>query len=109
MAYTQLHENPEGEAGKGCSPKESFYGGERVDGEEVLVTGRRSGRGGRRSGQGGAPWRRGTHGRVGEIGNNHRRLPPVRCSWRKKTAGELSMPGFASRHRRQVLGAGGAR
>jgi hypothetical protein len=37
-----------------------------VDGEEALVTGRRSGQCSRRSSRGGAPWRRGTHSGVGE-------------------------------------------
>jgi hypothetical protein len=36
-------------------------------------------------------------------GNNRRRLPPVGCSWRKMTAGELPLPGFASRHRDRFL------
>jgi hypothetical protein len=60
MAYTRLHENPEGEAGKGCSSKESIYGSAHINGEEAPVRGRSSGRGGPRSGRGGAPWRRGT-------------------------------------------------
>jgi hypothetical protein len=32
-------------------------------------------------------------------GNNRRRLPPVGCSWRKMTAGELPLPDFSSRRR----------
>jgi hypothetical protein len=31
-------------------------------------------------------------------GNNRRRLPPVGCSGRKTMAGELLLPGLASRH-----------
>jgi hypothetical protein len=41
------------------------------------------------------------------LGNNQRRLPPVGCSRRKMTAGELPLPSFANRRRGQVLGAGG--
>jgi hypothetical protein len=41
-------------------------------------------------------------------GNNRRRLPLVRCSWRKTTAGEVPWPSFASRRCEQALGAGGA-
>jgi hypothetical protein len=45
-----------------------FYSSMRVDGEEVPVMGRRSGRGGQRSGRGGAPWHRGTRCGVGGVG-----------------------------------------
>jgi hypothetical protein len=40
-------------------------------------------------------------------GSNWMRLPPMGCSQRKRMAAELPLPGFASRHRGQVLGAGG--
>jgi hypothetical protein len=41
--------------------------------------------------------------------NNRRRLPLVRSSQRKTTAGEVPSPGFANRCYGQALGAGGAR
>jgi hypothetical protein len=41
-------------------------------------------------------------------GNNRRRLPPVGCSQRKMTAGELLLPSFISRRHGQVLDTGGA-
>jgi hypothetical protein len=48
---------------------------------------------------------------VGSMGseNNRRRLPPVGCSQRKTTVGELPLLSFVSRHGGQVLGAGGVR
>jgi hypothetical protein len=47
--------------------------------------------------------------RLARSGNNRRRLPPVGCSRRKMTAGELPLSIFTSRRRGQVLGAGGTR
>jgi hypothetical protein len=92
MAYTWLHENPEGEAGKGV-----------LTVGVVLwwrVRGRRSGRGSRRSGRGGAPWRRETHGGVGE--------QPEEAAGGGVLRGELSLPSFLRRRRRLVLNVGGA-
>jgi hypothetical protein len=42
-------------------------------------------------------------------GNNRRRLPPVGCLRRSTSAGDLPLPGFASRCHGHIIGAGGAR
>jgi hypothetical protein len=100
MAYTQLHGNAEVEAGMGLLTEGVISTVARVS------TGRRC--------------RCGADGVVKEdllgsaelavrLGNNQKWLSLVGSSWRKTMTGELMLPDFASRHRGQVLSAGGVR
>jgi hypothetical protein len=95
-----------GRPGRGCSSEESFYGGARVDREEALVRGRRSGRGSQRSGRGGAPWWRRTRGGVEE---QPKEAATGGVLVEEDDDEELPLPGFASWHRVQVLSVGGTR
>jgi hypothetical protein len=99
MAYTQLHGNAEVEAGMGLltegvistvarvSTGRCWCGADGVVGEELLGSAKLA---------------------VGS-GNNQKWLSLVGSSWRKTMTGELMLPDFASRHRGQVLSAGGVR
>jgi hypothetical protein len=73
------------------------------------VRGRGSGRGGRRRGRGGAPWWHGAHCGVDGVGEQAEEAAVDEVLLEEDDGGEVSWPGFASRHCGQALCVGGAR
>jgi hypothetical protein len=102
-----LQENLGGEAEKGVLIGGDISTAARVSTRRRHRRGRRSGQGCRRSGRGGHPWRRGTRCRVGGVGEQPEEAAANGVLAEEDDGGGIPLPGFASRHCGQVLGAGG--
>jgi hypothetical protein len=108
MAYMQLHENPEGEGGKGVLNRgvvlrwRAHQWSERHHGEGPKEWSRRPKKWSRTSSLA-------ARGGVGGVEEQPEEATVDGVLAEEDDDRELSLPGFTSWHRRQVLSAGGAR